>query len=263
MICWDEPTDREAARPLRTWVAVAAVARARAGPGTVAACLAGTAFARVPAAFVAGAAFAVFLAGAAFARTPAAFVAGAAFAVFLAGAFFAGAVFAVFLAGAAFARAVVVFFAGAAFARAAVVFFAGAALARAPAAFFAGAAFARAPVAFADGAALARDGAVRRAAVVFFAAAVFFVADGRPAGPVLFRAAPPCSDRSFRTRVFTRSGLRMAESPETPRRRNWPRMSSTFIREISDSETPGVFAVWLPGWRLVLVAVVPRLELLR
>ncbi|MET7805626.1 hypothetical protein [Micromonospora chersina] len=40
-------------------------------------------------------------------------------------------------------------------------------------------------------------------------------------------------------------------------------MSSTFIREISDSEMPGVFAVWLPGWRLVLVAVVPRLELLR
>ncbi|MGW4156807.1 hypothetical protein ACWEDF_27010 [Micromonospora chersina] len=258
MICWDEPTDREAARPLRTWVAVAAVARARAGPGTVAACLAGTALALVPAALV-GAAFAVFLAGAAFAV----FVAGA----FFAGAFFAGAAFAravvVFFAGAAFARAVVVFFAGAAFARAAVVFFAGAALARAPAAFFAGAAFARAPVAFADGAALARDGAVRRAAVVFFAAAVFFVADGRPAGPVLFRAAPPCSDRSFRTRVFTRSGLRMAESPETPRRRNWPRMSSTFIREISDSETPGVFAVWLPGWRLVLVAVVPRLELLR
>ncbi|MFG2163639.1 hypothetical protein [Micromonospora chersina] len=244
MICWDEPTDREADRPLRTWVAVAAVARARAGPGTVAAFLAGTALARVPAAFVGGAAFAVFLAGAAFARTPAVFFAGAAFAVF-----FAGAAFAVFLAGAAFARA-------------AVVFFAGAALARAPAAFFAGAAF-RAPVAFAAGAALARDGAVLRAAVVFFAAAVFFVADGRPAGPVLFRAAPPCSDRSFRTRVFTRSGLRMAESPETPRRRNWPRMSSTFIREISDSEMPGVFAVWLPGWRLVLVAVVPRLELLR
>ncbi|WP_455709557.1 hypothetical protein [Micromonospora chersina] len=232
MICWDEPTDREADAPLRTWVAVAAVARARAGPGAAAAFLAGTAFARVPAAFLAGAAFAVF---------------------------FAGAAFAVFLAGAAFA----VFLAGAAFARAAVVFFAGAALARAPAAFFAGAALARAPVAFAAGAALARDGAVRRAAVVFFAAAVFFVADGRPAGPVLFRAAPPCSDRRFRTRVFTRSGLRMAESPETPRRRNWPRMSSTFIREISDSEMPGVFAVWLPGWRLVLVAVVPRLELLR
>ncbi|WP_436837758.1 hypothetical protein [Micromonospora chersina] len=258
MICWDEPTDREADRPLRTWVAVAAVARARAGPGTVAAFLAGTAFARVPAALVAGAAFAVFFAGAALARTPAAFLAGAAFAAFFAGAFFAGAFFAAaFFAGAAFAA----FFAGAA--RAAVVFFAGAALARPPAAFFAGAAFARAPVAFADGAALARDGAVLRAAVVFFAAAVFFVADGRPAGPVLFRAAPPCSDRSFRTRVFTRSGLRMAESPETPRRRNWPRMSSTFIREISDSEMPGVFAVWLPGWRLVLVAVVPRLELLR
>ncbi|MCP3783968.1 hypothetical protein NLX85_11385 [Micromonospora sp. A3M-1-15] len=236
MICWDEPTDREADRPLRTWVAVAAVARARAGPGTVAAFFVGAAFARVPAAF---------LVGAAFARTPAAFLAGAAFAVFFAGAVFAA------------------FFAGAAFARAAAVFFAGAALARPAAAFFAGAAFARAPVAFADGAALARDGAVLRAAVVFFAAAVFFVADGRPAGPVLFRAAPPCSDRSFRTRVFTRSGLRMAESPETPRRRNWPRMSSTFIREISDSEMPGVFAVWLPGWRLVLVAVVPRLELLR
>ncbi|MEW2332557.1 hypothetical protein AB0880_32760 [Micromonospora chersina] len=230
------------------------MARARAGPGTVAAFFAGTAFARVPAAFVAGAAFAVFLAGAASARAPAAFLAGAAFAAFL-----AGAAFAAFFAGAAFAA----FFAGAAFARAAAVFFAGAALARPPAAFFAGAAFARAPVAFADGAALARDGAVLRAAVVFAAAAVFFVADGRPAGPVLFRAAPPCSDRSFRTRVFTRSGLRMAESPETPRRRNWPRMSSTFIREISDSEMPGVFAVWLPGWRLVLVAVVPRLELLR
>ncbi|WP_455644332.1 hypothetical protein [Micromonospora chersina] len=254
MICWDEPTDREADAPLRTWVAVAAVARARAGPGAVAAFLAGAAFA----VFLAGAAFAVFFAGAAFARTPAAFFAGAAFAVFFAGAAFARTP-AAFLAGAAFA----VFFAGAAFARAAVVFFAGAALARATAAFFAGAAFARAPVAFAAGAALARDGAVRRAAVVFFAAAVFFVADGRPAGPVLLRAAPPCSDRSLRTRVFTRSGLRMAESPETPRRRNWPRMSSTFIREISDSEMPGVFAVWLPGWRLVLVAVVPRLELLR
>nr|WP_239543379.1 hypothetical protein [Micromonospora terminaliae] len=243
MICWDELTERDADRPLRTWVAAAAVPRA------------GAAFAR---------AVVVFFAGAAFARAVVAFFAGAAFAravvVFFAGAAFARAVV-VFFAGAAFARAVVVFFAGAA--RAAAAFFAGAALARAPAAFLAGAAFARAPVAFADGAALARDGAVRRAAVVFFAAAVFFVADGRPAGPVLFRAAPPCSDRSFRTRVFTRSGLRMAESPETPRRRSWPRMSSTFIREIADSEIPGVFAVWLPGWRLVLVAVVPRLELLR
>ncbi|WP_255421263.1 hypothetical protein [Micromonospora sp. BL4] len=40
-------------------------------------------------------------------------------------------------------------------------------------------------------------------------------------------------------------------------------MSSTRIPEISDSEIPGVFGVWLPVCRFVLVAVPPRPELFR
>ncbi|WP_328851488.1 hypothetical protein [Micromonospora globbae] len=40
-------------------------------------------------------------------------------------------------------------------------------------------------------------------------------------------------------------------------------MSSTRIREISDSEIGGVFGVWFPGRCLVLVAVPPRPELFR
>ncbi|MFF0228990.1 hypothetical protein [Micromonospora sp. NPDC005254] len=40
-------------------------------------------------------------------------------------------------------------------------------------------------------------------------------------------------------------------------------MSSTRIREISDSEIPGVAGLWLPACRLVLVAVPPRPELFR
>lgn len=82
----------------------------------------------------------------------------------------------------------------------------------------------------------------------------------RPDGPVLLRPAPA---RIERTNCFTRSGLRIAEIPEIPRLRNCPRMSSTRIREISDSETPGVPGVWLPACRLVLVAVAPRPELFR
>ncbi|WP_433533725.1 hypothetical protein ACQPYA_28230 [Micromonospora sp. CA-263727] len=109
------------------------------------------------------------------------------------------------------------------------------------------------------GAALARPGAVRPAAACLVPAA--FVALARPAGPVLRRAAPP--DRSVFTSVFTSSGLRRAEMPETPYRRNCPRMSSTRIREISDSEIPGVFGLLLPACRLVLVAVPPRPELFR
>ncbi|WLS47456.1 hypothetical protein Q3V37_09615 [Micromonospora profundi] len=115
------------------------------------------------------------------------------------------------------------------------------------------------------GAALARLGAALDAD--FFVAAArpadALLPVARPAGPVLPRAAPPRSERSERTNCFTRSGLRSAEIPEIPRLRNWPRMSSTRIREISDSETPGVFGVWLPACRLVLVAVPPRPELFR
>jgi hypothetical protein len=157
---------------------------------------------------------------------------------------------AVFLAGAAF-------FAGAAFAAA---FFAGA--------FFAGAFFAGA-VLFAAFARLGAALPAARPAAAFFVAAArpadAFVAVARPAGPVLRRAAPPegRSARRVRTSVFTSSGLRSAEIPETPRRRSCPRISSTFIREISDSEIPGVFGVWLPACRLVLVAVPPRPELFR
>nr|WP_232320762.1 hypothetical protein [Micromonospora rifamycinica] len=95
--------------------------------------------------------------------------------------------------------------------------------------------------------------------------AVFRRVGARPDGPVLRRAAPPprTSERNVRTRVFTSSGLRSAEIPEIPRRRNWPRRSSTFIREISASEMPGVFGVRLPVRRVVEVAVAPRPELFR
>nr|WP_223256258.1 hypothetical protein [Micromonospora endophytica] len=94
------------------------------------------------------------------------------------------------------------------------------------------------------GAAFARPGAVRLDAVRPDAAALApdaLVALARPAGPLLRRAAPP--DRSVFTSVFTNSGLRSAEMPETPYLRSWPRMSSTRIREISDSEIRGVFGV--------------------
>ncbi|MEU7807227.1 MULTISPECIES: hypothetical protein [unclassified Micromonospora] len=168
--------------------------------------------------------------------------------------------------GAAFARVAVardeVAFAraGAAFARA-VVARDEVALARAGAALRVPVALALAPVARAAGADLA---GVARRAVVFFAAVLLRVAEGRPAGPELRRAAPPPpSERMLRARVFTSSGFRSAEIPETPRRRSWLRMSSTFIREIADSDTLGVFGVWLPLCRLVRVAVVPRPELLR
>ncbi|WP_348651033.1 hypothetical protein [Micromonospora sp. WMMD812] len=40
-------------------------------------------------------------------------------------------------------------------------------------------------------------------------------------------------------------------------------MSSTRIRLISVSEIVGVFGVWFPACRLVLVAVPPRPELFR
>ncbi|WP_348774182.1 hypothetical protein [Micromonospora sp. WMMD1155] len=152
-------------------------------------------------------------------------------------------------------RADVVFFAAVVFLAAvvlfvAVVFFAAARLAGAL--LFAGAAFARL------GAALDAD---------FFVAAArpadALVPVARPAGPVLRRAAPEAPERSERTNCFTNSGLRSAEIPETPRLRSCPRMSSTRIREISDSETPGVPGVWLPACRFVLVAVAPRPELFR
>ncbi|WP_309246290.1 hypothetical protein [Verrucosispora sioxanthis] len=87
------------------------------------------------------------------------------------------------------------------------------------------------------------------------------MAPARPAGPLLRRPAP--LDRSVFVSVFTSSGFRRAEMPETPCRRSCPRMSSTRIRAISDSEILGVFGVWLPPCRLVLVAVPPRPELLR
>ncbi|WSG07666.1 hypothetical protein OIE53_24980 [Micromonospora sp. NBC_01739] len=114
-----------------------------------------------------------------------------------------------------------------------------------------------------------RAGPVRLAGVAFARPAVvrvcfvpaLFVVLARPAGPLLPRAAPP--DRRVLASLFTSSGLRRAEMPETPYRRNWPRMSSTRIREISDSEIRGVFGVWLPVCRLVLVAVPPRPVLLR
>ncbi|WP_443677150.1 hypothetical protein [Micromonospora cabrerizensis] len=148
--------------------------------------------------------------------------------------------------------AAVAFFAGALFAaavdfRVAVVFFAAARFAGAL--LFAGAAFARL------GAALAADFLVAAARP-----ADALVPVARPDGPVLLRPAPA---RIERTSCFTRSGLRSAEIPETPRLRSCPRMSSTRIREISDSETPGVPGVWLPACRFVLVAVAPRPELFR
>jgi hypothetical protein len=152
-------------------------------------------------------------------------------------------------------RAVVVFFAAAVF-RAGVALFAAAV-------FFAAARFAGALL-FA-GAAFARLGTAR--AADFFVAAArpadALLPDARPAGPVLRRPAPPASERSERTNCFTRSGLRIAEIPETPRLRSCPRMSSTRICEIADSETPGVPGVWLPACRLVRVAVPPRPELFR
>ncbi|MCZ7435168.1 hypothetical protein O7598_02060 [Micromonospora sp. WMMC241] len=245
--------------------------RLDAGPRVGAACArvdallgAAVAFGR---ATLARAGAALARAGAAFARADVAFArAGTAFAR-------AGAVFAregAALARAAFARAgAALARAGAAFARVGVAFArAGIALARDDVAFArAGAALrvpvalALAPVARAAGADLA---GLFRAAVVFFAALDLRVAEARPAGPVLRRAAPPRpSARMVRASVFTSSGFRSAEIPETPRRRSWPRMSSTFIREISDSDTVGVFGVWLPVCRFVRVAVVPRPELLR
>ncbi|WP_375335270.1 hypothetical protein [Micromonospora sp. CP22] len=106
---------------------------------------------------------------------------------------------------------------------------------------------------------MARPGAVRLDAGCLAPDA--FVALARPAGPLLRRPAP--LDRNVFTSVFTSSGLRSVEMPETPCRRSCPRMSSTRIREISASEILGVFGVWLPPCRLVLVAVPPRPELLR
>ncbi|GIJ75771.1 hypothetical protein Xph01_02030 [Micromonospora phaseoli] len=88
-----------------------------------------------------------------------------------------------------------------------------------------------------------------------------FVALARPAGPLLRRPAPP--DRSAFASVFTSSGLRSAEMPETPYRRNCPLMSSTRICEISDSEIRAVFGPALRLCRLVPVAVPPRPELFR
>lgn len=233
-------------------------------------------------------------------RFAAALLAGAArFAAGRAGAFFAGAFRAgavravavlravVVLRAAAVLRAAVVLLAAVVLRAAAVVFFA--ALAFFAGAFFAGAFFAA--VAFFAGAlfaaavdfrvAVAFVAAARFAGALLFAgaafarldaglAADFLVAAARPAddrlpvarpdGPVLLRPAPA---RIERTNCFTRSGLRSAEIPETPRLRNCPRMSSTRIREISDSETPGVAGVWLPACRFVLVAVAPRPELFR
>ncbi|MFJ1538371.1 hypothetical protein ACIODS_07510 [Micromonospora chalcea] len=255
--------------------------RLDAGPRVGALCARADAAFRVEALARDGAAFAGD--GAALARDGAAFArAGAAFAravVARDGAAFARAVVvarddaAVARAGVAFARVAVardeVAFAGAAFAREddAVAAFARVAVARDEVAFARDeaalrvpVALALAPVARAAGADLAGD--VARRAVVFFAAVLLRVAAGRPAGPELRRAAPP-SPRIVRARVFTSSGFRSAEIPETPRRLSWLRMSSTFIREIADSDTLGVFGVWLPGCRLVRVAVVPRPELLR
>nr|WP_208758476.1 hypothetical protein [Micromonospora violae] len=188
---------------------------------------------------------AALLAGAA--RFAAALLAGAArFAAAVV--FFAAAVFfavAVFFAAVAFVAAAV-FFAAADF-RAAVAFVAAARFAGAL--LFAGAAFARLD------AGLAADFLVAAARP-----AEARVPVARPDGPVLLRPAPA---RIERTNCFTSSGLRSAEIPETPRLRSWPRMSSTRIREISDSEIPGVPGVWLPACRLVLVAVAPRPELFR
>lgn len=227
-------------------------------------------------------------------RFAAALLAGVArFAAGRAGAFFAGAFRAGAVRAVAVLRAAVVFRAAAVL-RAAVVFRAAVVLLAAvvlraavdvaavvlfaAVAFFAGALFAaavdfRPAVAFVAAARFA--GALLFAGAAFARldaglAADFLVAAARPAdalvpaarpdGPVLLRPAPA---RIERTNCFTSSGLRSAEIPETPRLRNCPRMSSTRIREISDSETPGVPGVWLPACRLVLVAVAPRPELFR
>ncbi|WFE37031.1 hypothetical protein O7619_00725 [Micromonospora sp. WMMD998] len=232
--------------------------RLDAGPRVGAACArAGAAFARDGAALARD--------GAAFARDGAALARD--------GVAFARADAAVARAGAAFARDPVAFArdGAAAFAREGAAFARdGVAFARAGAALRVPVALALAPVARAAGADLAGVAARREAMVLFLAAVVFFAApalrvpEGRPAGPVLRRAAPPRpSARMVRASVFTSSGLRSVEVPETPRRRSWPRMSSTFIREISDSDTIGVFGVRLPVCRLVRVAVAPRPELLR
>nr|WP_245670134.1 hypothetical protein [Micromonospora mirobrigensis] len=219
-------------------------------PTVVLGCCAGCASSTRDGAAAAGGGVAVARTGAVLARLGAAAFDGAALA-------FDGAALA--LDGAAFARdGVALAFDGAAFA------FDGVALARDGVDFARdGAAFARLVVALAR---VGAGAAFFRAALVRFAVpVVFLVADARPAGPVALRAAPPWrpSERSVRASVFTNSGLRSAEMPETPRRRSWPRMSATRIREISDSETPGVFGLWLPACRLVLVAVAPRPELFR
>ncbi|MFI6232071.1 hypothetical protein ACIBD9_00750 [Micromonospora sp. NPDC050784] len=203
---------------------------------------------------------------------------------FFAGAFRAGAVRAVAVLRAAVLFRAAVVFRAAAVLRAAVVLLAAVVLRAAAVvffavvAFFAGALFAaavdfRPAVAFVAAARFA--GALLFAGAAFARlgaglAADFLVAAARPAdarvpvarpeGPVLLRPAPA---RIERTSCFTRSGLRSAEIPETPRLRSCPRMSSTRIREISDSETPGVPGVWLPACRFVLVAVAPRPELFR
>lgn len=175
------------------------------------------------------------------------------FAAGRAGAFFAGAFRAGAVRAVADLRAAVVLFA-------AVVFFAAAVDLRPAVAFVAAARFAGALL-FA-GAAFARLDAGLAADFLVAAArpADALVPAARPDGPVLLRPAPA---RIERTSCFTSSGLRNAEIPETPRLRNCPRMSSTRIREISDSETPGVPGVWLPACRFVLVAVAPRPELFR
>ncbi len=234
----------------------------------------------------------VLLAGAgrfAVVRFAAALLAGVVrFAAGRAGAFFAGALRAGAVRAVAVLRAAVVFRAAAVF-RAAVVLLAAVVLRAAvdvaavvlfaAVAFFAGARFAAAAVDFRP--TVAFVAAARLAGALLFAgaalarldaglAADFLVAAARPAdarvpvarpdGPVLLRPAPA---RIERTSCFTSSGLRNAEIPDTPRLRSCPRMSSTRIREISDSETPGVPGVWLPACRFVLVAVAPRPELFR
>lgn len=273
-------TDRPVPRPVR--IPPAAVPPPVDGVNVrlAAALLAGAV--RFAAALLAGAArFAVVRFAAALLAGTARFAAGRAGA-FFAGAFRAGAVRAV-----AVLRAAVVFRAAAVF-RAAVVLLVAVLLRAAvdvaavvlfaAVAFFAGALFAaavdfRPAVAFVAAARFA--GALLFAGAAFARldaglAADFLVAAARPAdalvpaarpdGPVLLRPAPA---RIERTSCFTSSGLRNAEIPETPRLRNCPRMSSTRIREISDSETPGVPGVWLPACRFVLVAVAPRPELFR
>ncbi|RAO32064.1 hypothetical protein ONO86_05264 [Micromonospora noduli] len=278
-------TDRPVPRPVRTPPAAVPPPVDGVNVRLAAALLAGAvrfAVVRLAAALLAGAVrFAVV-------RLAAALLAGAVrFAAGRAGAFFAGAFRAGAVRAVAVLRAAVVFRAAAVF-RAAVVLLAAVLLRAAvdvaavvffaAVAFFAGALFAaavdfRPAVAFVAAARFA--GALLFAGAAFARldaglAADFLVAAARPAdalvpaarpdGPVLLRPAPA---RIERTSCFTSSGLRSAEIPETPRLRSCPRMSSTRIREISDSETPGVPGVWLPACRFVLVAVAPRPELFR